>query len=109
MYSSSVLDSTAPLLVPRSRRHVGIICHGGVEFEDPVAAFAAFERAGIRVAKLQLSSALRVLALNETTAKALKVFDDGVYLHQVVERRDGALTRYTDLEPAFAALQAGEA
>jgi hypothetical protein len=94
------------------RRHVGIcydICHGGVEFEEPAAAFAAFERAGIRVAKLQLSSALRIPQLNDAAAQSLKTFDDGIYLHQVVECRNGVLTRYVDLEPAFAALHSGKA
>jgi sugar phosphate isomerase/epimerase len=93
-------------------RHVGVcydICHGAVEFEEPAAAFAAFAAAGIRVAKLQLSSALRVPELNEATEPALSVFDDGVYLHQVVQRRDGVLTRHVDLKPAFAALRAGDA
>ena len=35
----------------------------------------------------------------------LERFDDGVYLHQVVERRrDGTLVRYLDLAQAFAAI-----
>jgi sugar phosphate isomerase/epimerase len=94
------------------RRHIGVcydICHGAVEFEDPATAFAAFERAQIRIAKLQLSSALRVPNADETTERTLSAFDDGVYLHQVVQRRDGAITRYVDLAPAFAALRSGEA
>ena len=33
---------------------------------------------------------------------ALRPFAEGVYLHQVVERRDGALTRYLDLPEALA-------
>jgi sugar phosphate isomerase/epimerase len=94
------------------RRHIGVcydICHGAVEFEQPATAFAAFARAGIRVAKLQLSSALRVPQVDATTEQHLVPFEDGVYLHQVVQRRDGALTRYVDLGPALAALRAGEA
>lgn len=94
------------------RRHVGIcydVCHGAVEFEEPAAAFAAFERAGIRVAKLQLSSALRIPDVNRATAQSLMAFDDGVYLHQVVERRNGIITRYVDLKPALAALRDGNA
>ncbi len=93
-------------------RHVGVcydICHGAVEFEEPAAAFAAFDEAGIRVAKLQLSSALRVPELSGATEPALSAFDDGVYLHQVVQQHNGRLTRYVDLGPAFAALRAGNA
>jgi sugar phosphate isomerase/epimerase len=94
------------------RRHVGVcydICHGAVEFEDPAEAFAAFERAQVRIAKLQLSSALRLPDVDETAERTLSAFDDGVYLHQVIQRRAGAITRYVDLAPAFAALRSGEA
>jgi sugar phosphate isomerase/epimerase len=94
------------------RRHLGVcydICHGAVEYEDPAAAFAAFGQAGIRVAKLQLSSALRLPLVAAASEGALTAFDDGVYLHQVVERRDGAISRFLDLPQAFAALRAGTA
>ena len=63
--------------------------------------------AGIRIAKLQLSSALRLPTVGADTERTLAAFDDGVYLHQVVERRNGAITRHVDLAPAFAALRAG--
>jgi sugar phosphate isomerase/epimerase len=94
------------------KRHVGVcydICHGAVEFEEPAVAFAAFAAAGIRIPKLQLSSALRLPQVNGRTEAMLAAFEDGVYLHQVVERKNGAVTRYVDLAPAFAALRAGEA
>ena len=59
------------------RRHVGICldaCHGSVEFERPRDALAA-----------------------------LRVFDDGVYLHQtVVKTAAGELHRYVDLPDALA-------
>ena len=93
-------------------RHLGVcydICHGAVEFEQPKEAFARLAEAGIRVGKLQLSSALRLPEVGRETEKMLSAFDDGVYLHQVVERRNGALTRYVDLAPAFAALRGGTA
>jgi sugar phosphate isomerase/epimerase len=94
------------------QRHVGVcydVCHGALQYEEPSAAFARFSAAGIRVAKLQLSSALRVSGVGETTQKELSAFDDGVYLHQVVQQRNGTLTRFVDLDPAFAALRAGQA
>ena len=93
------------------QRHIGLcydVCHGAVEFEEPAFAFAAFAHAGIRIAKLQLSSALRVPDVNDTTEGLLSDFDDGVYLHQVVQRRDGELTRFVDLPQAFAGLRAGQ-
>src|SRR5215471_9792698 len=74
------------------RRHVGVcydVCHGAVEFEEPAAAFSALDDAGIRVAKLQISSALRLPHVTAATEKSLSAFDDGVYLHQVVQKQDG--------------------
>ncbi len=48
-------------------------------------------------------------ALGAATEPALAQFDDGVYLHQVVQQHNGTLTRFVDLAPAFAALRAGDA
>ncbi len=65
----------------------------------------ALRGAGIRVGKVQISAGLRV-ALdpgNRALLDALRPFAEGVYLHQVVERRDGRLTRYLDLPEALEA------
>jgi hypothetical protein len=87
------------------RRHLGLcydVCHAAVEFEDARESLARLERAGVGVYKLQLSAALRVPSVDARTVEKLRRFDDGVYLHQVVERRpDGALVRFLDLAPAF--------
>jgi sugar phosphate isomerase/epimerase len=94
------------------RRHLGIcldVCHSAVEFEDPAESVARLESAGIRVAKIQLSSALRISAADGDTAELLQPFDDGVYLHQTVATNDGKLTRYPDLPEAIAALRNGAA
>jgi sugar phosphate isomerase/epimerase len=91
------------------RRHVGIcydVCHAAVEFEDPAGGIARLRSAGIGIFKLQLSAALRVPRVDPETLAQLKRFDEGVYLHQVVERRaDGELVRYLDLAPAFADIE----
>lgn len=93
-----------------ARRHLGIcsdVCHAAVEFEDPAASVARLRRSGIGVHKLQLSSALRVPRVDEAAITQLRPFDEGVYLHQVVERlADGRLRRYLDLGDAFAAFGA---
>jgi sugar phosphate isomerase/epimerase len=116
-------DAAAAIVVERAgldlatarnalRQHVGVcydICHGAVEFEEPHAAFKMLQQAGIRVAKLQLSSALRLPKLDATTEQLLSAFDDGVYLHQVVQRRNRTITRWSDLGPAFEALRGGKA
>lgn len=105
------LRGTAPARAEEAlRRHVGLcfdVCHSAVEFEDPVGALDRVCAAGISVAKLQLSSALAAEADTPGLERLLERFDDGVYLHQVVERRNGALTRYTDLPDALAAARRG--
>lgn len=94
------------------RRHIGLcfdVCHSAVAFEETAAALAAVRAAGISVAKLQLSAALRATVEPSRLERLLRRFDDGIYLHQTVQRRDGALTRHTDLADAFAAVRRGEA
>jgi hypothetical protein len=90
------------------RRHLGIcydVCHAAVEFESASESLARLTRAGIGIFKLQLSAALKVPRVDARTVEQLRRFDDGVYLHQVVERRpDGTLARFLDLAPAFANL-----
>ena len=87
------------------RRHLGVcydVCHAAVEYEDPAASFAALDAAGIAVGKLQLSSALRIARVDAAAVERIRPFDEPVYLHQVVERRNGTLTRYVDLNEALA-------
>jgi sugar phosphate isomerase/epimerase len=89
-------------------RHLGVCldaCHMAVEYEDPVAAVGSFQAASIRISKIQLSAGLTV-ALDRDSEERLALlerFNDGVYLHQVVERRQGMLVRYCDLPEAVKA------
>jgi sugar phosphate isomerase/epimerase len=94
------------------RRHLGLcfdVCHAAVGFEDVAESLERIAEAGIRVAKLQLSCALKLEPVEKGADVLLEAFDDGVYLHQTVAARDGRLTRYLDLPDAFAALRRGEA
>ncbi len=87
-------------------RHLGIcydVCHSAVEYESPREAIAALEAANIPIIKIQLSSALRIDRVNEAALRQLSHFDEPVYLHQVVERRDGQLHRFNDLGRAMRA------
>ena len=89
------------------RRHLGVcydVCHAAVEYEDPAGSLQALRAAGIRVPKLQLSAALRIPKVHVKTGEQLAPFDEPVYLHQAIERRDGELIRYLDLKDALAAL-----
>lgn len=89
------------------RRHVALCydaCHLAVAYERPTEALDRLEAAGIRIGRLQISSALDV-ALGDAPERhreALGAFVDEVYLHQVNERRaDGARRAYPDLPDAL--------
>lgn len=89
------------------RKHLGLcldLCHAVVEFEEPAEVYAALRAAGLAVTKLQISAGLRLATVGHNTRALLKPFDDGVYLHQVIEKRNGDITRYPDLDQALAAL-----
>jgi hypothetical protein len=83
-------------------------CHFAVEYEDPAVALDRFAAAGIKIGRVQLSSALRVPFERDPgqTAAAMRTlerFADTTYLHQVVERHAGALRHYPDLDDALQA------
>jgi sugar phosphate isomerase/epimerase len=85
-------------------RHLGVCldaCHAAVEFEAPREAAAKLRAAAIPIAKIQLSSGLRIAHVDDAAIHALRPYADPVYLHQVVERRAGALRRYLDLPDAL--------
>ncbi len=93
------------------REHLGVcydVCHAAVEFEDPAGSIARLRAAGIAIGKVQLSSALKVERVDAASCRALRAFDEPVYLHQTIQRREGALVRYLDLGDALAASAAAE-
>ncbi|MGD8809065.1 MAG: metabolite traffic protein EboE [Gammaproteobacteria bacterium] len=88
--------------------HLGMvydICHQAVEFEDIGQSLQALADAGIPVFKLQEAAAVQVPEVGPAQIEALRRFADTVYLTQTVERRDGRITRYLNLEDAFAAYE----
>jgi len=88
----------------RLKEHLGInydTCHFALQYESPVEALGRLRRRGVRISKLHLSNALKVHPTRDVRT-ALRAFDDGVYFHQVIERRaDGELVRYADLDEAL--------
>ncbi|HVL67368.1 MAG TPA: metabolite traffic protein EboE [Vicinamibacterales bacterium] len=99
-------DMRLDLDVGLVRRHVGLCldtCHMAVEFEDAADAFARLAGDGIMVAKVQVSSAIRIPspAANPAALATLARFADDVYLHQVVARGAAEFTRHTDLPDAL--------
>jgi sugar phosphate isomerase/epimerase len=97
------------------RNHVGLCldtCHAAVEFEDAKQTVGALRASGIRIAKVQATTGLHVEPLDAARIDALRAFADPVYLHQVVARTTSAdgrkeLSRFVDLDAAFAALASG--
>jgi hypothetical protein len=93
------------------RRHLGVcydVCHAAVEFEDPSESIQDLLGAGITIGKVQLSSALKLPVATRQSTQALRPFDEPVYLHQTIERYDGELRRFADLDEAFASLDERE-
>ncbi|MEC8929245.1 MAG: metabolite traffic protein EboE [Verrucomicrobiota bacterium] len=89
----------------RLREHLGVnydTCHLAVEYEEAADAIGAFQARGIRISKLHLSAALKLVP-TAAAREYLSVFTEDVYLHQVVERLpDGSLARHRDLDVALA-------
>ena len=88
------------------RRHVGIvfdICHQAVEFEYIGACLQKLVDAGIPIFKLQEAAALHVPEVTQKIVDVLKNYSKTIYLTQTVEKKDGKLTRFLNLEDAFAA------
>ncbi|HIA27584.1 MAG TPA: hypothetical protein EYN79_05620 [Planctomycetes bacterium] len=85
------------------RRHFTVnldVCHASVLFCDPVSEWKELEGAGLRVAKLHLTSALSLKnpARNPGGVEELLAFAEGRYLHQSAGlRADGTLWRGRDL------------
>jgi len=86
-------------------RHLGVCldaCHAAVEFEDARGCVDALVAAGIRIAKVQVSTGLELAADRESLV-ALRRYADDVWLHQVVARRENGLAHFVDLPQAIAA------
>lgn len=88
------------------RAHLGVCldaCHMAVEFEDPAAAVARLAFEGIRIAKAQLSAALRLTRRGGAPSPRLLLgpFAENTYLHQVVTSSAAGLKRFTDLHEAL--------
>jgi hypothetical protein len=84
------------------RRHLGVCldtCHAALQFENLEDVLSKYERAGIRISKVQVSAALEC---DTGDRGALKPFAEPVYLHQVKGRaQDGAVRSWTDLPDAL--------
>ena len=102
----------------RNRTHLRVchdVCHAAVMFRSQRAEFERYRSAGVRVGKVQVSSALAT-SITAADARAARVrqaelgrFDEPRYLHQTVVRQaDQACTLYNDLADALADGAEGE-
>lgn len=89
---------------PEVLRHIGVchdICHSAVMFEPQREALEAYAKAGIRVGKVQVSSAIEADG-SRASLEALRHFDEPKYLHQTCVRMDSGEVRFfEDLRPAL--------
>jgi hypothetical protein len=88
------------------RRHVGVvfdICHQAVEYENIGEALQMLVDAGIPIFKLQEAAAMRIPEVTQKIVDTLARYADTIYLTQTIEKKDGRLTRFLNLEDAFKA------
>jgi sugar phosphate isomerase/epimerase len=91
------------------RRHVGVvfdICHQAVVYENIAESLQKLVDAGIPIFKLQEAAAMRVPEVTQKIVDTLSRYAKTIYLTQTVEKKDGKLTRFLNLEDAFKAWQA---
>jgi hypothetical protein len=88
------------------RRHVGTvfdICHQAVVYENIAESLQKLVDAGIPIFKLQEAAAMRVPEVTQKIVDTLARYAKTIYLTQTVEKKDGKLRRFLNLEDAFEA------
>ena len=69
-------------------------------YEEPTDTFAKFKANSIKVGKIQVSAALKIIfngTNDERIWEELSQFNEPTYLHQVTEKLDGKVKTYIDL------------
>jgi sugar phosphate isomerase/epimerase len=87
------------------RQHVALcydLCHSTVEYEESQATIEALRKAGVRIGRVQVSSAVKIAlptqsAERDRVSERLSTLADPVYLHQTIGDRE----RYADLPEAL--------
>ncbi len=76
------------------------ICHFSLAFEEPEDTFKKLAKAEIKIGKIQVSAALKIINDQENEDaiwESLSQFDEPTYLHQVTEKVEGNVKTYNDL------------
>ncbi len=90
------------------KQHLGVcldFCHTAIQFESPDVVLAKLQQAGVRIVKAQISSSLKVKPFQSTEIKKIQSFEEGRYLHQVVEKKLNNIRRFEDITPAISNLE----
>lgn len=93
-------DIDLPALIYRYITVCYDICHFSLAYEEPHDTFKRLKDAGIRIGKIQVSAALKIISNeegNEEVWEALETFNEPTYLHQVTELKNGKVITYNDL------------
>jgi len=108
-----LLAKSAQLSLPQAeealRQHVTFcydLCHSTVEYEESRTVIKTLRNAGVRIGRVQVSSAVKVPVPSQTTKREdlgehLSALADPVYLHQIIGDRE----RYADLPEALEQLK----
>lgn len=89
-------------------RHIMIcydICHFSLAYEEPEYTIEKLKNAEIKIGKIQVSSALKILfkeGNDQAIWNSLKRFDEPTYLHQVTQKKGGKVFTYRDLPELLA-------
>lgn len=74
------------------------VCHFAVEFEEPELVIRKFLEAGIKIGKVQISSALKVITDNNTNRNEILIayskFAESTYMHQTIAKDSKAKLHY---------------
>lgn len=80
------------------------VCHFAVGFEAPQVVIDKLDSEGLKVGKIQISSALKIDFSSDAEAKlrVIAQYNEPTYLHQVVaQRKDGSFQKFPDLTKAI--------
>lgn len=81
------------------------VCHFAVGFEAPQTVVDKLEAEGLKIGKIQISSAIKVDFSSDAQAKleTIAQYNEPTYLHQVVaQKKDGSFLKFPDLTEAIA-------
>ncbi len=106
-YENELLQMGSALSLKAYIRLCYDVCHFAIGYEDQEEVIRQLKQKGIGIGKIQISAALKGNFANAHKSSAIKqafaTFNEPVYLHQVVARKDdGNLLHYPDLPEALA-------